>query len=82
MLPDSEEKQADYLARYMVLCAASGALEGAWWGPLICHREGLIDDGVPQYPKLERITHYAEVTGALTDFRIRPALHALAPSPS
>ncbi|MDQ5879792.1 MAG: hypothetical protein QG638_2529 [Pseudomonadota bacterium] len=77
MLPDSEEKQADYLARYMVLCAASGALEGAWWGPLICHREGLIDDGVPQYPKLERITHYAAVTGALTDFRIRPALHAL-----
>ena len=77
MLPDSEEKQADYLARYMLLCAASGALEGAWWGPLICHREGLIDDGVPQYPKLERITHYAAVTGALTDFRIRPALHAL-----
>ncbi len=77
MLPDSEEKQADYLSRYMVLCAASGAMEGAWWGPLICHREGLIDDGVPQYPKLERITHYAAVTGALADFRVRPALHAL-----
>lgn len=77
MLPDSEEKQADYLSRYLVLCAASGALEGAWWGPLICHREGLIDDGVPQYPKLERITHYAAVTGALADFRVRPALHAL-----
>jgi len=30
MLPDSEQKQADYLSRYMVLCAASGALEGAW----------------------------------------------------
>lgn len=24
MLPDSEQKQADYLARYLVLCAASG----------------------------------------------------------
>ena len=24
MLPDSEQKQADYLSRYMVLCAASG----------------------------------------------------------
>ena len=77
MLPDSEQKQADYLARYMVLCAASGALEGAWWGPLICHREGLIDDGVFQYPALERITHYASVTGYLSDFRVRPAFHAL-----
>ncbi len=77
MLPDSEEKQADYLTRYMVLCAASGALEGAWWGPLVCHREGLVDDGVPGYPVLERITHYAAVTGKLADFRIRPALHAL-----
>ena len=77
LLPDSEEKQADYLARYLVLCAASGALERAWWGPLICHREGLIDDGVVQYPALERITHYASVTGALADFRVRPALQAL-----
>ena len=48
-----------------------------WWGPLICHREGLIDDGVVQYPALERITHYASVTGALADFRVRPALQAL-----
>jgi hypothetical protein len=77
MLPHSEEKQADYLSRYMLLCAASGALEGAWWGPLICHREGLVDDGAPQYPKLERITHYAAVSGVLADFRVRPALHAL-----
>lgn len=77
MLADSEEKQADYLSRYLLLCAASGALEGAWWGPLICHREGLVDDGVAQYPSLERITHYAAVTGRLADFRVRPALAAL-----
>lgn len=77
LLPDSEQKQADYLARYLLLCAASGALEGAWWGPLLCHREGLIDDGHAPYPALERITHYAGVTGELTDFRVRPALHAL-----
>ncbi len=78
MLPDSEQKQADYLARYMVLCAASGALERACWGPLVCHREGLIDDGDHAYPKLERITHYASVTGSRRDFRVRPAFHALA----
>lgn len=77
MLPDSEQKQADYLARYMVLCAASGLLEGAWWGPLICHREGLVDDGVRKYPVLERITHYRSVTGSLADFRARPAFDAL-----
>lgn len=77
-LPDSEQKQADYLARYMVLCAASGALEVAWWGPLVCHREGLVDDGAFAYPKLERITHYASVDGKAADFRARPALAALA----
>ncbi len=78
MLPSSEEKQADYLTRYLVLCAASGALEGAWWGPLVCRREGLVDDGVPGYPALERITHYAAIGGRLADFRLRPAYAALA----
>ncbi len=76
-LPHSEEKQADYLTRYMVLCAASGAVERAWWGPLVCHREGLIDNGERPYPALERITHYAGVEGTVTDLRVRPALHAL-----
>lgn len=77
VLPDSEQKQADYLARYMLLCAASGALERAWWGPLICHREGLIDNGSRPYPALERITRYAELEGGGSDLRVRPALPAL-----
>lgn len=77
LLPDSEEKQADYLARYMALCAASGALERAWWGPLVCHREGLVDEGNFPYPALERITHYAGLRGELADLRVRPALRAL-----
>ncbi len=77
LLPDSEEKQADYLARYMVLCAASGALERAWWGPLVCHREGLVDEGNFPYPALERITHYAGLRGELADLCVRPALRAL-----
>lgn len=75
VLAKDEEKQADYLVRYMLLCAASGALKRASWGPLICHREGLLDDGVASYPKLERITHYANVLG--TDIRIRPAFNAM-----
>ena len=77
MLPESEQKQADYLVRYLVLCAASGALERAWWGPLICHREGLVDNGPRAYPAMERITHYAGVEGGLSDLRIRPSFHAL-----
>ena len=74
ILADGEQKQADYLARYMLLCAASGALHHAGWGPLICHREGLIDDGIRAYPKLERIAHYASVLGK--EFRVRPAFLA------
>ncbi len=77
-LPDSEQKQADYLARYLVLCAASGALETAFWGPMACYREGLIDDGAAPYPKLERITHYASITGDPQRWRRRPAFDALA----
>lgn len=77
LLPDGEEKQADYLTRYMVLCAASGALGRAYWGPLVCHREGLIDDGVKQYPKIERITHYASISSNITDFHVRPAFTAM-----
>lgn len=75
-LPDSEQKQADYLARYMLLCAASGAMESAGWGPLICHREGLIDDGVHPYPKLERITHYLSIGNNPENYRQRPAFKA------
>ncbi|SNR72184.1 Lipopolysaccharide kinase (Kdo/WaaP) family protein [Methylobacillus rhizosphaerae] len=77
LLPDGEQKQADYLARYMILCAASGALRQAFWGPLICYREGLIDDGSNSYPALERITHYASVTGQMENFRPRPSFHAM-----
>ncbi|MBM4182317.1 MAG: hypothetical protein FJ209_12285, partial [Betaproteobacteria bacterium] len=76
VLADSEEKQADYLTRYFVLCAASGALERAGWGPLACHREGLLDNGEEPYPELERITHYARVDGAA--LRVRPAFRAMA----
>lgn len=78
LLPDSELKQADYLARHAILCAASGALENAFWGPLICHREGLIDDAHTPYPKRERITHYASIEGSISDFRKRPSFAALA----
>lgn len=77
MYPDSEQKQADYLVRYLVLAAASGALERTWWGPLICHREGLIDNGTRAYPATERITHYASVEGERGDLRKRPAFFAL-----
>lgn len=70
LLSDGEQKQADYAARYLLLNAASGALDQVFWGALICHREGLIDDGLTdaEYPSLERVTHYACVDGALKNF--------------
>ena len=77
LLPESEQKQADYLARYFILCAASGALRQVYWGPLICAREGLVDDGTASYPALERITHYREASGDPASYRLRPAFGAL-----
>lgn len=79
MLPDGEQKQADYAARYMLLNAASGALDQAFWGAMICHREGLIDDGLTdaEYPALERVTHYANVDGDQKNFRHHLSLYAI-----
>lgn len=77
LLVHSEQKQADYLSRYFTLLAASGATQQVFWGPLLCWREGLIDDGSGRYPPLERITHYKSVIGERADFRPRPAFAAL-----
>ncbi len=79
LLPDGEQKQADYLARYMVLNAASGALDQVFWGAMICHREGLINDGLSdaEYPALERVTHYASVDGDRSQFRRHPSFYAM-----
>ncbi|MDT8310347.1 MAG: lipopolysaccharide kinase InaA family protein [Methylophaga sp.] len=77
LLVHGEQKQADYLTRYFTLLAASGALQQAFWGPFLCSREGLVDDGSGVYPKLERITHYQSVLGQRADFRERPAFYAL-----
>jgi len=79
LLPDGEQKQADYVARYMLLNAASGALDQVYWGAMICHREGLIDDGLmdAEYPALERVTHYASVDGERSQFRYHPSFYAM-----
>lgn len=79
LLPDGEQKQADYAARYMLLNAASGALDQAFWGAFICHREGLIDDGLSdsEYPALERVTHYANVDGDIQNFRTHASFAAI-----
>jgi hypothetical protein len=71
-----ELKQADYLVRYFILTIASGALDKAFWGPLICHREGLIDDGEEEYAQREKISYYEKVTGQLSRMSYRPSFHA------
>jgi len=79
LLPNGEQKQADYAARYFLLLAASGALRHANWGALICQREGLISDGLSEadYPALERVTHYARADGHLQAYRVHPSFDAV-----
>lgn len=76
LLEDTEEKQADYLARYCCLAAASGALERVYWGPLIGQREGLIDDGTTEFPEIPHVTFYGRAHGNISAYRIRPAYYA------
>ena len=79
LLTDGEQKQADYAARYMLLTAASGALDQVFWGALICHREGVINDGLNDagYPALERVTHYASVDGNKQNFTRHASFFAM-----
>ncbi len=74
---DIEEQQANYVSRYSLLAAASGALRQIYWGPLIGQREGLIDDGTEIYPAhLPHVTSYTRTHGSLPGFRQRPAFTA------
>ncbi len=78
LLDDAEQKQADYLARYLLLAAASGALSRVYWGPFIGQREGLIDDGTAEYPDpVPHVTFYGRAPGNPARYRFRPAFHAL-----
>ncbi len=70
-------KAADYLQRYLILAAASGSLGRVYWGPLICNRDGLIDDQAIDYPEVDQVSHYEKVRGQTADFTITPAFHAL-----
>ena len=77
-LPDAHQKQADYVARYFVLLAASGALRQANWGALICAREGLIDNRLTDddYPALEQVTFYVKAQGQLKHYQHNPSFAA------
>lgn len=70
-------KAVDYLVRYLVLAASSGALARVYWGPLVCNRDGLIDDKTVDYPEVDQVSHYEKVRGNIDDFDITPAFAAL-----
>lgn len=76
--PDGAQKQADYVTRYFTLLAASGALRHANWGAFICHREGLIDDGLKdaEYPALERVAYYKSADGECQSYQKNPSFAA------
>ena len=77
-LADGEEKQADYLTRYMILTAASGGLQRAYWGPLVSQREGLVDDGTGQPAAHELVGRYTQNNGCWRNYVRRPAFSAMA----
>lgn len=74
---DAEQKKADYLIRYLILAAASGAMTRVYWGPLISNRDGLIGCGADDYPDIDNVSFYKEVIGNVDDFQIKPAFNAL-----
>ena len=76
VLEDAEEQQADYVARYFCLMAASGGFDRVYWGPLIGQREGLIDDGTTYFPEVFHVTSYGQANGEVGNYRIRPAFPA------
>lgn len=72
-----QDKKVDYLARYLLLAATSGALGRVYWGPMICGRDGLIDDLADDYPIIDHSSFYKRVRGDVDDFTVTPAFFAL-----
>ena len=58
------------------MMAAKGNFEKVFWGALICHREGLIHNGLnePEYPNIEQVTFYREAKGYVSNYHITPIL--------
>ena len=76
----SEEQMADYLVRYLVLCASVGSFERVLWGPLVSYREGLLDDGTGDRSSSDGrdvVAFYSAYTGKPNNWRVRPAFKAL-----
>ncbi|MEH6586477.1 MAG: lipopolysaccharide kinase InaA family protein [Halioglobus sp.] len=73
-----EQKRVDYLVRYLALAAASTALARVYWGPLICSRDGLIDDRADDYPVVDQVSFYERIRGQAEGFAPTPAFHAMA----
>jgi len=76
-IDNAEQKQADYLTRYYILAAASGAISRVYWGALVCERAGLLDDCTGRYPDHERVTLYDISYGDAESCLVGPAFHAL-----
>ena len=72
-----EQKQVDYLVRYLALASSSGALDRIYWGPLICARDGLINDHAKDYPTIDHVSFYEKVRGELSELEITAGFHAL-----
>ncbi|MGA0121059.1 MAG: lipopolysaccharide kinase InaA family protein [Methylophilaceae bacterium] len=74
-----EQQRAKYVTRYFAMMAAKGNFEKVFWGALICHREGLIHNGLnePEYPKIEQVTFYREAKGYVSNYHITQSFRAL-----
>ena len=66
-----EQKGSDYLARYMLIAAASGHMQRLYWGPMIDSRDGLVDCGATDYPFVDNVAHYQRVRGTLQQFKVQ-----------
>jgi hypothetical protein len=73
----ANRKQVDYSLRYIALAAASGALRQVYWGPLVCRRDGLVDDGSDDYPAVDQVTWYRQVRGVASEYAEKPLFSAL-----
>lgn len=71
-------KQAEYLVRYFTLLASHSYFDKVFWGPLICNREGLIDDGGSDntYPNLEQVAYLDDSRGFINDYKENPSFYA------
>ena len=72
-----EDAYARLAVRYLAIAACCGWLDRAYWGQMVGHAKGLIDDGTTLRPRPPVAHHSFVLHGEVGNYRARPGFEAI-----